>query len=91
MIEIYQMQPRFAQRDGKRPLRLLAHPRFRAAYDFMALRAEAGEVEPELAQWWTDIQNFDTDAQRSLLSAAPTGARRRSRRRRRSHKTSQPA
>ncbi|MGB9429442.1 MAG: polynucleotide adenylyltransferase PcnB [Gammaproteobacteria bacterium] len=91
MLEMYQMQARFTQREGKRPLRLLAHPRFRAAYDFLVLRAEAGEVESELAQWWTEIQNFDADGQRSLLSTAPAGARRRSRRRRRSHETSQPA
>ncbi|MGA9855911.1 MAG: polynucleotide adenylyltransferase PcnB [Gammaproteobacteria bacterium] len=83
MIEIYQLQPRFAQRDGKRPLRLLAHPRFRAAYDFMALRAAAGEVDPELARWWTEIQNTDATGQTSMLSAAPSTGRRRNRRRRR--------
>ena len=83
MIEIYQLQPRFAQRDGKRPLRLLAHPRFRAAYDFLVLRAAAGEVDTELARWWTEIQNTDAAGQSSLISAAPTGGRRRSRHRRR--------
>ncbi|MGH7249119.1 MAG: polynucleotide adenylyltransferase PcnB, partial [Pseudomonadota bacterium] len=69
MIEIYQMQPRFTQREGKRPLRLLAHPRFRAAYDFLMLRAEAGEVEPELVQWWTQIQAAGADEQRDMLTA----------------------
>ncbi|MGA9852682.1 MAG: polynucleotide adenylyltransferase PcnB [Gammaproteobacteria bacterium] len=95
MIEVYQMQPRFAQREGKRPLRLLAHPRFRAAYDFLVLRAEAGEVEPELAQWWTRIQEAGADEQRGMLTASPGTAlgsgRRRSRHRRRRHESSQPA
>ncbi|MGH8377970.1 MAG: polynucleotide adenylyltransferase PcnB [Gammaproteobacteria bacterium] len=94
MIEIYQMQPRFTQREGKRPLRLLAHPRFRAAYDFLVLRAEAGEVEPELVQWWTQIQAAGADEQRDMLTAAPgttaAGGQRRSRRRRRRHETSRP-
>lgn len=56
MREIWQLQPRFHKRSGKQPRRLLTHPRFRAAYDFLLLRAEVGEVNSELAQWWTDIQ-----------------------------------
>ncbi|MEO5343731.1 MAG: polynucleotide adenylyltransferase PcnB [Gammaproteobacteria bacterium SHHR-1] len=56
MREIWQLQPRFDQRQGKRPLRLASHPRFRAAYDFLLLRAQAGEVEQELADWWTQFQ-----------------------------------
>jgi poly(A) polymerase len=83
MIEIYQLQPRFAQRDGKRPLRLLAHPRFRAAYDFLVLRAASGEADPELARWWTEIQSAEAGGREGMLvSEAPIG-RRRSRRRRR--------
>ena len=94
MIEIYQMQPRFTQREGKRPLRLLAHPRFRAAYDFLVLRSEAGEVDAELAEWWTRMQAASTEEQRSLAApsgAAPAGRRRRSRHRRRRPAASQPA
>ena len=53
MQEIWALQSRFHHTRGKRPHRLLAHPRFRAAYDFMLLRAESGEADPELAQWWT--------------------------------------
>ena len=93
VIEIYQMQPRFQQREGKRPQRLLAHPRFRAAYDFLALRAEAGEVDPELAGWWTQMQTAGADQQHGTslpAAAAPAGRRRRSRRGRRGRKVSQP-
>ena len=54
--EIVGLQPRFERREGRRALRLLNHPRFRAAYDFLVLRAAAGEADAELAQWWTDIQ-----------------------------------
>ena len=36
--EIWALQPRFEQRAGQRPFRLLEHPRFRAAYDFLWLR-----------------------------------------------------
>ena len=56
MREIWTMQPRFAHTHGKRPRRLLAHPRFRAGYDFLLLRAAAGEADPELAAWWTRYQ-----------------------------------
>ncbi|RMG32608.1 MAG: polynucleotide adenylyltransferase PcnB, partial [Gammaproteobacteria bacterium] len=56
MREIWALQPRFQHTKGKRPQRLFAHPRFRAAYDFLLLRAESGEADRELAQWWTDFQ-----------------------------------
>jgi len=56
MREIWTLQARFHNTKGKRPLRLLTHPRFRAAYDFLLLRAESGEADPELAAWWTKFQ-----------------------------------
>ncbi|WP_276307796.1 polynucleotide adenylyltransferase PcnB [Stenotrophobium rhamnosiphilum] len=56
MREIWQMQPRFEMRKGGRAKRLLTHPRFRAAYDFLLLRAQAGEAPKELADWWTQAQ-----------------------------------
>jgi len=83
MIEIYQMQSRFLQREGKRPLRLLAHPRFRAAYDFLLLRAESGDVDQELADWWTQLQVVNPDQQHSILNNARTQSPANRRRRRR--------
>ncbi len=56
MREIWSMQSRFANTKGKRPGRLLNHPRFRAAYDFLLLRAESGEVDPAQGEWWTRFQ-----------------------------------
>lgn len=90
MREIWQLQPRFDNRSGKRALRLLGHPRFRAAYDFMVLRAQTGEADPELADFWTKFQEADAAEQRTLLSQVPSrsdgkprgrrGGRRRKRR-----------
>ena len=68
MREIWEFQPRFNNRTGKRPLRLLGHPRFRAAYDFLLLRNEAGEDVSELAQWWTDFLAANQDQ----ANATPT-------------------
>lgn len=58
MRELWQLQPRFLQRSPGRAKRLLSHPRFRAAYDFLVLRAESGDDAglKALAQWWTDAQ-----------------------------------
>jgi len=88
--ELVGLQPRFERREGRRALRLLNHPRFRAAYDFLVLRAAAGEADPELAKWWTDIQSASADERIARVeSAAPSqgaasdGPRRRRRRRRR--------
>lgn len=82
MREIWALQPRFERRSGKRALRLLSHPRFRAAYDFLLLRAAAGEVEAELAQWWTELQQSPaTRRTESTSSFRRSGARRRRRQR----------
>ena len=89
MREIWTLQARLPQRAGKRAARLFAHPRFRAAYDFLLLRHEAGEADlGELCEWWTRYQESD-EAERVELErpAVPAGRRRRRRggsRRRRS-------
>ncbi len=57
MREIWALQPRFENRRGARVKRLLSHPRFRAAYDFLLLRGQAGEPgAAELGAWWTKAQ-----------------------------------
>jgi len=85
--EIIGLQPRFEHREGRRALRLLDHPRFRAAYDFLLLRAAAGEVEQEVAQWWTDIQAKSVEDRTAMVEGGggqpPAGGQRRRRRRRR--------
>ncbi len=65
--EIWTLQPRFEQRAGSRPYRLLEHPRFRAAYDFLVLRGASGEVAGELADWWTRFQEVGPDERESML------------------------
>ena len=80
MKEIWSLQPRFHYRDGKRPYRFFMHPRFRAAYDFLLLRAAAREIDQEIADWWTKYQEAD-EAQRAKM-ARPAQPRRRRRRRR---------
>jgi poly(A) polymerase len=56
MQEIWILQPRFEQRTKKRVHRLMAHPRFRAAYDFLLLRAPESAEVAELGEWWTQVQ-----------------------------------
>ncbi len=63
MRELLALQPRFHRREGRRALAFLSHPRFRAAYDFLLLRAHAGVEDPEIARWWTEIQELPPDAQ----------------------------
>ena len=65
--EIWSLQPRFEQRAGSRPFRLLEHPRFRAAYDFLMLRGESGEVAAELCEWWTQFQDAGPEAREAML------------------------
>jgi poly(A) polymerase len=87
MRDLVMLQPRFERRSGRRALRLLEHPKFRAAYDLLLLRAAAGEADPELAQWWTRLQEIPEQERVAEVEARPAEpgeapARRRSRRRR---------
>jgi poly(A) polymerase len=83
MKDILCMQPRFERRQGARAMRLLAHPRFRAGYDFLLLRAEAGDADQELADWWTHIQELAPDAQRREVLGNERSRKRNPRKRRR--------
>ena len=67
--EIWRLQSRFAKRSGHRPYQLLQHPRFRAAYDFYALRALAKDARVDLAQWWTTFQDRDPEEQEQMIHA----------------------
>jgi poly(A) polymerase len=75
------MQSRFEQRSGSRAYRLLESPRFRMAYDFLALRASSGEVPAELEEWWRAFQSADAESRKAML-LPETGPRKRRRRRR---------
>ena len=66
MREIWMMQPRFDRRSGRGPLTLVEQPRFRAGFDFLRLRADAGEVDAELAEWWEDF-SLGSDEEREAL------------------------
>ena len=81
MREVWAMQPRFENRSGNRAYRLLEAPRFRMAYDFLALRAASGEMPAELEAWWRAFQSADPDSRKAML-LPETGPRKRRRRRR---------
>jgi poly(A) polymerase len=84
MREVWMLQPRLERIKGPRPFKLLSHPRFRAAYDFLMLRAETGEADPALADWWTSFQSASEPEQRALAreGTAARAAAGRPRRRR---------
>lgn len=69
MREIWQLQPQFEQRRGNRPFRLLAQPRFRAAYDFLLIRAEFHDADAELASWWTNFQHANETQRQQMVEA----------------------
>ena len=70
MEEIWSLQPRFEQIQRKRVFRLMAHPRFRAAFDFLLLRADESVAMRELGQWWAHAQQLPQDV---LAAALPAG------------------
>ena len=78
MREIWLMQTRFERRQGNSVATLIEQPRFRAGFDFLRLRGDAGEIDAELANWWEDFSLADDEGRRALLDAARTqGAPRR--------------
>ena len=80
MREIWGLQLRLEKRSGRSALKLLEHQRFRAGYDFLLLRCEAGELDPSIGQWWTAFIEGDSAAREALLSE---GGRERAPRKRR--------
>lgn len=90
MKDIWLMQPRLERRTGKSPYRLLENERFRAAYDFLLIRCEAGELDPEVGQWWTAFIDASGDERQQMIdkqmkrqTASPSGKKRAKRTRRR--------
>ncbi len=84
--DMWHLQERLETRKPKQVLRTLNHLRFRAAYDFLLIRAEAGHVERSLVHWWEEIQHANGERRDAMLTAlganAPVRKRRRRRRRR---------
>jgi poly(A) polymerase len=70
MREIWLMQTRFERRTGQGPLTLVEQPRFRAGFDFLRLRADAGEIEAELAQWWETFSLADEQTRAEMIDKA---------------------
>ncbi len=79
MKELWLLQPRFEQRGGQRPVRLLSQPRFRAAYDFLLLRCESGEVDSQLGLWWDEFQDAADDRRAEMLLPDDVAKKRRRR------------
>ncbi|WP_206099918.1 MULTISPECIES: polynucleotide adenylyltransferase PcnB [Pantoea] len=68
--DIWQLQLRMSRRHGKRAWKLMEHPKFRAAYDLLALRADV-EKNPELqrlTQWWGEFQAAVPVQQKTMLN-----------------------
>jgi poly(A) polymerase len=102
--EMYALQPRLEQPRGKRALRLLEQPRFRAGYDLLMLRAQFGLASAQIAAWWTRLQEITPEERLKALDALPSappalevqetgpdGATRPRRRRRRRRRSAGPA
>ena len=70
MREIWMMQPRFERRVGSSVMALVEQPRFRAGFDFLRLRADAGEIDAELATWWEAFSLADATERQRLMETA---------------------
>ena len=82
--EIWILQYRFNKRVGNKPFALMEHARFRAAYDFLLLRALADDETVDLANWWTLFQDAAESTQQEMIAAlvSRTSAPKKKRRRR---------
>lgn len=70
MREIWMMQTRFERRSGSGVFSLIEQPRYRAGFDFLRLRADVGEIDPSLADWWEDFALGSDDDRQALLADA---------------------
>ncbi|WP_251358297.1 polynucleotide adenylyltransferase PcnB [Kangiella sp. TOML190] len=80
--DIWALQIRLKTNYGKRVWSLLEHPRFRAAYDFLLLRAEIDPSHQRLADWWTEFQEASREQRLKMLAKSKSkGSKRRPRKR----------
>jgi poly(A) polymerase len=80
--ELWIAQPRLLQRSVGKAYRMLAHPKFRGCYDFLELRAAAGDADADLAKWWERFQVV-SEAEREAMLLPDDGEKKKRRRRRR--------
>ena len=71
MQEIWLLQPRFAQRQRKRVFRLLSHPRFRAAFDFLELRLSGTPEVADDVAFWREAQALPPEQLADRIGASP--------------------
>jgi len=81
IMEIWVIQPRFEFLIGRKPFRLISHPRFRAAYDFMLLRCESGEIKMELGTWWKDFVAASPEKREKMIHKPQSTGKRKKRNR----------
>lgn len=68
--EVWLLQFRLSKRTGKRVVALFSHPRFRAAYDFLMLRAASGEEEVQaVAKWWEQYVHAESPEREAMQAA----------------------
>ncbi len=79
MREIWMMQPRFEKRVGQSAFGLVDQPRFRAGFDFMRLRADVGEIDDLLADWWQEFSMASDSLRTDMLEQQRSEQGRRSR------------
>jgi len=89
--EIWSLQHRFFNRKKRNVDSLLSHPRFRAAYDFLCLRAGKDKELLELSEWWTQIQATSADDKEKMITKASPHNKnsRKPNRRRKNHRNRQ--
>lgn len=73
MREIWSLQPRFERRTGSQPYRLLEHLRYRAGFDFLMLRADAGEIDAELVAWWERFADANPNQRDTMIADLARG------------------
>ncbi|OUR80979.1 poly(A) polymerase [Colwellia psychrerythraea] len=85
--DIWILQDKLGRREGKRAFKTLEHPKFRAGYDFLLLRAQIEDTDElkELAHWWTDFQEVSNEARIQMIKGVklPQGSKRRPAKKRR--------
>lgn len=94
MRDIWELQLRLPNRRGKKAEQSLHNQRFRAGYDFLLLREQAGEIESGLGEWWTEYQDAGDSQRRTMVASVsdggPKGGKRRRSNRRKPRRNDSP-
>ncbi len=65
--QTWMLQRALERRSIPKALHIVTHPRYRAAFDFLLLRSQVGEVKQDICDWWHKLYQMKSEDRAAFL------------------------